>query len=70
MSAKIQYHRSELTAAWFSLPGLPLTAQSSIAVLLAHNVTVGVGTLNPYDARNLPFEVAWVRINVPHVFGI
>ncbi|KAH9935455.1 uncharacterized protein B0H18DRAFT_975763 [Fomitopsis serialis] len=45
------------------LPGLPLTEQSSIAVLLAHNVTVGVGTLNPYDARNLPFEVAWLALD-------
>ncbi|EPS99813.1 hypothetical protein FOMPIDRAFT_1060582 [Fomitopsis schrenkii] len=42
------------------LPGLPLTQQTSIAVLLEHNVTVGIGTTSPSDARNLPYDVAWV----------
>ncbi|KZT72052.1 carbohydrate esterase family 9 protein [Daedalea quercina L-15889] len=45
------------------LPGLPLSEQTSIAVLLAQNITVGIGTLSPAEARNLPFEVAWVALD-------
>ncbi|TFY65178.1 hypothetical protein EVJ58_g2131 [Rhodofomes roseus] len=62
----IQVPSQPFPAAWEMrriLPGLPLTEQSSIAVLLAHNVTVGVGSVQPYDVRNLPFEVAWVALD-------
>ena len=43
-----------------SLPGPPLSAQSQIAVLLKHNVTVGIGTALPEQAMNTRFDAAWV----------
>ncbi|KAJ7039590.1 hypothetical protein C8F04DRAFT_1231394 [Mycena alexandri] len=41
------------------LPGPPLTADTPISTFLAHNVTVGVGVLENWDARNVRFEIAW-----------
>ena len=56
-----------LTAVLVRLPGLPLTQQTSVAVLLEHNVTVGIGTTSSSDARNLPYDIAWVR---GHTYGM
>ncbi|KAJ2931515.1 hypothetical protein H1R20_g5580, partial [Candolleomyces eurysporus] len=44
------------------LPGPPLTNQSSIMALHAANVVVGIGCQEIWDARNLPFDVAWAAI--------
>ncbi|KAJ7178858.1 hypothetical protein C8R43DRAFT_871685 [Mycena crocata] len=52
------------------LPGPPLTAQSSAALLAAHNVTVGLGpqgvngeaTMSTWAVRNLRFDMAWVAL--------
>jgi len=41
------------------LPGPPLTADTPISTFLAHNVTVGVGVLEIWDARNVRFDIAW-----------
>ncbi|KAJ6553541.1 composite domain of metallo-dependent hydrolase [Mycena vulgaris] len=52
------------------LAGPPLTAQSSAALLAAHNVTVGLGPqgvqgdtgLSTWAVRNLRFDMAWVAL--------
>ncbi|KAI0038899.1 carbohydrate esterase family 9 protein [Auriscalpium vulgare] len=44
------------------LPGPPLTEESQISLLLAHNVTVGVGVEESWSARNTRFDVAWAAI--------
>ncbi|KAF8893820.1 hypothetical protein BD779DRAFT_1435509 [Infundibulicybe gibba] len=52
-------------AAWRSrriLAGPPLTSKSAIAVLLAQNVTVGLGVEEQWSARNLRFDVAWASL--------
>ncbi|EIW82936.1 carbohydrate esterase family 9 protein [Coniophora puteana RWD-64-598 SS2] len=41
------------------LPGPPLTERSAISTLIEHNVTVGVGVLEAWDARNARFDLAW-----------
>ena len=46
----------------FSLPGPPLTEESVIATLIANNVTVGIGVVEKWTARNTRFDAAWVRI--------
>lgn len=43
-----------------SLPGHPLTEYSSLAVLLSHNVTVGIGIEEAWSARNTRFDIGWV----------
>jgi hypothetical protein len=43
-----------------SLPGPPITEQTPVSVLMAHNVTVGVGVMEIWDARNTRFDIAWV----------
>lgn len=43
------------------LPGPPLTQQSSVGVLLSHNITLGLGITEEWEARNQRFDVAWVR---------
>lgn len=45
------------------LPGHPLSAESSIETLLAHNVTVGIGIEEAWSARNTRFDLAWAAIN-------
>jgi len=45
------------------LPGHPLSEQSSLALLLAHNVTVGVGIEEAWSARNTPFDIGWAAID-------
>lgn len=47
--------------ACFSLPGPPLTEEGSIAKLIAHNVTVGLGIEEAWSARNTRFDAALVR---------
>ncbi|KAL6305041.1 carbohydrate esterase family 9 protein [Sparassis latifolia] len=44
------------------LPGRPLSAQSSIALLLSHNVTVGIGIEEAWSARNTRFDIGWAAI--------
>ncbi|KAJ7183153.1 carbohydrate esterase family 9 protein [Mycena filopes] len=44
------------------LPGPPLTVDTPISTFLAHNVTVGVGTLEIWDARNTRFDIAWASL--------
>jgi hypothetical protein len=44
------------------LPGPPLTEHSAITKLMVHNVTVGIGIQEIWDARNLRFDVAWVGV--------
>jgi len=52
------------------LPGPPLTEYSPVSKLISHNVTVGIGVQEIWDARNLRFDIAWVgalRISNIHV---
>ncbi|KAJ7510407.1 hypothetical protein B0H11DRAFT_1187413 [Mycena galericulata] len=44
------------------LAGPPLTKQTPISLLMAHNVTVGVGVLEIWDARNTRFEISWAAL--------
>lgn len=46
----------------FSIPGPPLTSESAIEKLLAHNVTVGLGIEENWQARNARFDIAWAAI--------
>ncbi|KAJ7164022.1 carbohydrate esterase family 9 protein [Mycena crocata] len=41
------------------LPGPPLTEHTTLTTLMAQNVTVGVGVLEIWDARNTRFDIAW-----------
>jgi hypothetical protein len=45
------------------LPGPPLTKDSQVSTLLAHNVTVGVGVIEAWEARNTRFDIGWVRLS-------
>ena len=45
---------------FISLPGPPITKNSSIVELIANKVVVGIGCERIWSARNLPFDVAWV----------
>jgi len=52
-------------ASWESrriLPGPPLTAESQILRLLDHNITVGVGVLESWEARNARFDLGWAAL--------
>jgi len=44
-------------------PGPPLSS-SAVQQLLAHNVTVGLMNAEIWQARNLPFDVAWASLDV------
>ncbi|THH01236.1 hypothetical protein EW145_g6949 [Phellinidium pouzarii] len=44
------------------LPGPPLTRDSAISLLLAHNVTVGIGIEEAWSARNTRFDAAWAAL--------
>ncbi|KAI5118175.1 hypothetical protein M0805_008416 [Coniferiporia weirii] len=46
------------------LPGPPLTKDSAISLLLAHNVTVGIGIKDGWSARNTRFDAAWAALEV------
>ncbi|OCH88859.1 carbohydrate esterase family 9 protein [Obba rivulosa] len=45
------------------MPGRPLSEQSSLALLLAHNVTVGIGIEEAWSARNTRFDIGWAAID-------
>ncbi|PSR81135.1 hypothetical protein PHLCEN_2v6470 [Hermanssonia centrifuga] len=45
------------------LPGHPLSEESSIQVLLKHNVTVGIGIEESWSARNTGFDIGWLAID-------
>jgi len=45
------------------LPGHPLSEESSIEVLLKHNVTVGIGIEEAWNARNARFDIGWLAID-------
>ncbi|KAH8116643.1 composite domain of metallo-dependent hydrolase [Phellopilus nigrolimitatus] len=44
------------------LPGPPLTSDSAISLLLAHNVTVGIGIEESWSVRNTRFDAAWAAL--------
>ncbi|KAI0266870.1 carbohydrate esterase family 9 protein [Gloeopeniophorella convolvens] len=44
------------------LPGPPLSEDTEIALLLAHNVTVGIGIEEAWSARNTRFDVGWAAL--------
>ncbi|KAJ7164020.1 carbohydrate esterase family 9 protein [Mycena crocata] len=44
------------------LAGPPLTQHTPISALTAQNVTVGLGVIEIWDARNTRFEVAWAAL--------
>ncbi|KIJ61333.1 hypothetical protein HYDPIDRAFT_42737 [Hydnomerulius pinastri MD-312] len=44
------------------LPGPPLTKDTAISTLLRHGVTVGIGTVEPWNARNTRLDVAWAAL--------
>jgi len=43
-----------------------LTQESAVATLLAHNVTLGIGIEEQWNARNTRFDVGWVSL-VPNL---
>lgn len=51
------------------VPGPPLTEETSISVLLGKNVTVAIGVLEEWQARNTRFDVGWVRNAFSHRDG-
>jgi len=44
------------------LPGPPLTEESQILRLINHNVTVGVGVLESWEAQNARFDLGWAAL--------
>ncbi|KAF8597515.1 hypothetical protein BDV93DRAFT_479402 [Ceratobasidium sp. AG-I] len=44
------------------IPGPPLTKESLISVLIKANVTVGVGVVESWEARNARFDIAWAAL--------
>ncbi|KAJ7474692.1 hypothetical protein FB451DRAFT_274443 [Mycena latifolia] len=46
-----------------SLPGPPLTPETSFMTLLKHGVNVGIGIINEYDARSARFDMAMAGLN-------
>ncbi|KAH7888767.1 carbohydrate esterase family 9 protein [Phlebopus sp. FC_14] len=44
------------------LPGPPFTADTAISALLAHGVTVGIGIIESWDARNARFDLTWAAL--------
>ncbi|KAF8500595.1 carbohydrate esterase family 9 protein [Hysterangium stoloniferum] len=44
------------------LPGPPLTEQSAVSALIAHNVTVGLAVQEAWESRNARFDAAWVAL--------
>ncbi|KAF8590874.1 hypothetical protein K439DRAFT_1627298 [Ramaria rubella] len=47
------------------LPGPPLSEESAIAILISHNVTVGIGIVETWSARNTRFDAAWAALESP-----
>ncbi|KAI0778058.1 carbohydrate esterase family 9 protein [Trametes elegans] len=44
------------------LPGPPLSGTNAVATLLAHNVTVGVGVVEAWMARNTRLDIGWAAL--------
>ncbi|KAL5534649.1 hypothetical protein ACEPAG_1112 [Sanghuangporus baumii] len=44
------------------LPGPPITKDSAISLLLAHNITVGIGAEEAWGVRNTRFDIAWTAL--------
>ncbi|KAJ7116414.1 carbohydrate esterase family 9 protein [Mycena epipterygia] len=44
------------------LPGPPLTEHTAVSALMAQNVTVGLGVMEIWDARNTRLEIAWAGL--------
>ncbi|KAI0320932.1 carbohydrate esterase family 9 protein [Amylostereum chailletii] len=44
------------------LPGPPLSKDSAISKLLSHGVTVGVGIVEAWQARNTRLDIAWAAL--------
>ncbi|KAL4078461.1 hypothetical protein V8B97DRAFT_2102344 [Scleroderma yunnanense] len=44
------------------LPGPPLSEDTAVSKLLAHNVTVGIGVMESWDARNTRFDMIWAAL--------
>ncbi|KAG8686547.1 hypothetical protein FRC09_014063 [Ceratobasidium sp. 395] len=44
------------------IPGPPLSKDSLISVLVKANVTVGVGVVESWEARNARFDIAWAAL--------
>ena len=44
------------------LPGPPLTEESQILRLINHNVMVGVGVLESWEAQNARFDLGWAAL--------
>jgi len=44
------------------LPGPPLTEKSNIRALISHNVSVGLGVTEGWEARNTRFDAAWAAL--------
>ncbi|KAL5535125.1 hypothetical protein ACEPAF_3219 [Sanghuangporus sanghuang] len=44
------------------LPGPPITKDSAISSLLAHNITVGIGVEEAWSVRNTRFDIAWAAL--------
>ncbi|KAJ3829135.1 hypothetical protein F5880DRAFT_1607895 [Lentinula raphanica] len=49
-------------------PGPPLSP-NAVQQLIAHNVTVGLMIAEIWDARNLPFDLAWTSLDVNVTLG-
>ncbi|KAJ4483355.1 carbohydrate esterase family 9 protein [Lentinula aciculospora] len=49
-------------------PGPPLSL-NAVQQLIAHNVTVGLMIAEVWEARNLPFDVAWTSLDVNGTLG-
>ncbi|KAJ7221007.1 carbohydrate esterase family 9 protein [Mycena haematopus] len=47
------------------LAGPPVTEHTAVSTLIAHNVTVGLGVMEIWDARNTRFEIAWASLTSP-----
>ncbi|KAL5495679.1 hypothetical protein ACEPAI_1142 [Sanghuangporus weigelae] len=44
------------------VPGPPITKDSAISLLLAHNITVGIGVEEAWSVRNTRFDVPWAAL--------
>ncbi|KZO93081.1 composite domain of metallo-dependent hydrolase [Calocera viscosa TUFC12733] len=42
-----------------TLPGIPLTDETNISLLLEYNVTVAIGIVEEWEARNTRFDAIW-----------
>ena len=51
---------------FISLPGPPLTNDTTLSRLLDHGVIVGLGVRTAWEARNTRFDVQWVSFPLGH----